>query len=550
MSVNMMAASFRCSAFWEGTNALKQRLPGMKRRIRQTVWPLSPILPGLAKAARFAEALPIRCEKRSATIPNFTNCSPAPNKSGSHKRSEMNSRSFFAELKRLEIRLGPIKVMNKQNGNYMSQDPTKSKRLLSQVIAKWACSLKYEHLSPEAIQAAKLFWFDSIGCALGGSQQEDAKILLKHYRAQGAGNGKATAFVCGFKTNPVDAAFLNGHMIRAMDYNDIYWKADPCHPSDLIAAPLALCESEGLTGKDLILSTVIAYEIEMRLCEIGRPGVREYGWHHATLSAFAAPVAAGRVLNLTPEQMVSAIGISASRTFCPGAVTAGKLTNMKNTVDPWAGRMGAESALLAREGFSGPEHIIDGKEGLFAVFGHVQYKGQPATFDSEGLVKDLPTSPRSHYRILDCGMKSFPIEALSHAPLTAMMKTVKENDIKADEVKEIKVEVIARAADILGDPHKYRPDSKETADHSLPYCMAVGLVDGMVTPLQFREERVRDQSLIPIMDKIKVVANEEFEALFPKFQPSRVTITTNDGKSHSTRVDVPKGDPSAPMTED
>jgi 2-methylcitrate dehydratase len=431
----------------------------------------------------------------------------------------------------------------------MSRPTTESKRLLSHVIAEWACALKYEDLSPEAIQAAKLFWFDSIGCALGGSQQEDAKILLKHYRAMG-GDGNATTFVSGFKTNPVDAAFLNGHMIRAMDYNDIYWKADPCHPSDLIAAPLALCESEGLSGKDLILATIIAYEIEMRLCEVGRPGVREYGWHHATLSAFAAPVAAGRVWKLTAEQMVSAIGISASRTFCPGAVTAGKLTNMKNTVDPWAGRMGAESALLAREGFSGPEHIIDGKEGLFAVFGHVQYKGQPASFDGEGLVKDLPASPQSHYRILDCGMKSFPIEALSHAPLTAMMKTIKEHNIKTDEVKEIQVEVIARAADILGDPHKYRPDSKETADHSLPYCMAVGLADGMVTPLQFREERVRDQSLIPIMDMIKVVANEEFEALFPKFQPSRVTITTNDGKSHSTRVDVPKGDPRDPMTEE
>jgi len=130
------------------------------------------------------------------------------------------------------------------------------------------------------------------------------------------------------------------------------------------------------------------------------------------------------------------------------------------------------------------------------------------------------------------------------------MKTVKENKIKSDDVKELKVEVIARAADILGDPHKYRPDSKETADHSLPYCMAVGLVDGMVTPLQFREERVLDKSLIPIMDKVKVVANDEFEALFPKFQPSRVTITTNDGKEYSTRVDVPKGDPRDPMTEE
>src|SRR5262252_3428544 len=453
----------------------------------------------------------------------------------------------------------------------MAKQASDSKKLLSYTIAEWACALKFKDLSPEAIQEVKLFWFDSIGCALGGSQQEDAKILLKHYRAMngvtvagvvdpgpaspmpattGGGNGKATAFVSGFKTNPVDAAFLNGHMMRAMDYNDIYWKADPCHPSDLIAAPLALCESEGLSGKDLILATIIAYEIEMRLCEIGRPGVREYGWHHATLSAFAAPVAAGRVLDLTRDQMVSAIGISAARTFCPGAVTAGKLTNMKNTVDPWAGRMGTESALLAREGFSGPEHMIDGKEGLFAVFSHVQYKGQPATFDGEGLIKDLPTSPKSHFRILDCGMKSFPIEALSHAPLTAMMKTVKDNKIKAEEVKEIKVEVIARAADILGDPHKYRPDSKETADHSLPYCMAVGLIDGMVTPLQFKEERVLDKSLFPVMDKVKVVANDEFEALFPKFQPSRVTITTNDGAEYSTRVDVPKGDPRDAMTEE
>src|SRR6202162_5631600 len=106
--------------------------------------------------------------------------------------------------------------------------PTESKRLLSHIVADWACSLKYEDLSPEAIEAAKLFWFDSIGCALGGSQQDDAKILLKHYRAmsataassrgEGGGKGTATAFVSGFKTNPVDASFLNGHMMRAMDY--------------------------------------------------------------------------------------------------------------------------------------------------------------------------------------------------------------------------------------------------------------------------------------------------------------------------------------------
>src|SRR5437016_10199952 len=120
---------------------------------------------------------------------------------------------------RLENLNGPIKFINAKIDIVMSHQPTESKRLLSYVIAKWACALKYEHLSPEAIQAAKLFWFDSIGCALGGSQQDDAKILLKHYRAMGSGKGNATALVSGFKTNPVDASFPNGHMFRAQDYN-------------------------------------------------------------------------------------------------------------------------------------------------------------------------------------------------------------------------------------------------------------------------------------------------------------------------------------------
>src|SRR5262245_7676849 len=165
----------------------------------------------------------------------------------------------------------------------MAKPTDPNKKYLSHTLAEWACALRYAHLSDKAIHTAKLFWFDSLGCALGGSQQEDAHILLDHYREMSgskAGAGPCTAFVSGFKTNPVDAAFLNDHMIRAMDYNDIYWKSDPCHPSDIIAGPLALCESlgaQGGSGKDLILATIIAYEVEMRLCEFGLPGIRESG---------------------------------------------------------------------------------------------------------------------------------------------------------------------------------------------------------------------------------------------------------------------------------
>ncbi|TVQ31953.1 MAG: MmgE/PrpD family protein [Phycisphaeraceae bacterium] len=424
--------------------------------------------------------------------------------------------------------------------------PTKH---ISLELAEWARSLTWESLSDEAIHAAKLFLYDSFGCGLGGSTQHDVEIALDYAKALG-GKPSCTVIGSGYKTDPVTASLLNSLCIRAMDYNDIYWKADPSHPSDIIPAAMSICEMNGLSGKDLILGTIIAYEVEMRLCEIGQPGIREYGWHHATLTAFASAYAAGRMLDLTPEQMQQAVGISASHSCTLGAVTAGKLTMMKNTVDPMACRAGVEAAMLAQRGYSGPEHIFDGKEGLFHTFGHAQSAGKKAEFDAKLLVEDLPHCPKCHYRIVDCGMKSFPIEALSHAPLTAMMKAVQENDVKADDVEEIKVEVIARAADILGDPAKYRPTTRETADHSLPYSLAVGLVDGMVTPLQFREERVRDEKLIPVMDKVKVVANQEFEALFPKFQPSQVTLTLKSGKKVTKRVDVPKGDPRDPMTED
>lgn len=411
-------------------------------------------------------------------------------------------------------------------------------------LAEWASKLTYEDLSPEAIQCAKLYLYDSFGCALGGSNQHDVAMFLDHARQMG-GADTCTVFGSGFRTDPVTAAMLNALCIRAMDYNDIYWKADPAHPSDIIPAALSICEMNGLSGKDLILGTCIGHEIEMRLAEFGDPGVREYGWHHATITCIASPIVAGRMLGLSAEQIQQAIGISASPSMCLGAVTAGKLTNMKNTVDPMATRCGVEAAMLAARGYSGPEHVIDGKEGLVHCF--EKFGGK---FHLEMLTDNLPKCSGCHWKILDCGMKSFPIEALSHAPLTAMMKIVKAHELDPGQIDEIKVEVIARAADILGDPAKYRPTSKETADHSLPYSLAVGLVDGMVTPLQFKQERIDDPGLIPVMDKIKVVPNEEFEALFPEFQPSQVTITLQDGTSHTERVDVPKGDPRDPMTEE
>jgi 2-methylcitrate dehydratase len=263
-----------------------------------------------------------------------------------------------------------------------------------------------------------------------------------------------------------------------MDYNDIYWKQDPSHPSDLIPAALACGERAGQDGRALALCIVLGHEIEQRLCEAAFPGIRERGWHHATLTALAAPVVAGRMLELPWEKIQHAIGISGSRHFTLGAAVAGKLTMMKNTVDPMATQSGVVAALLAERGYTGPEHVIDGKEGMVQVLGP-DWKLSVLT---EGL--------GDSWRIEQCSMKAYPTEALTHTPISAVLDLVRENDLRPEEILRVRVRSLARAADILSDPSKYDPRTKETADHSLPYVLAAAIADRQVTPRQFADDKI------------------------------------------------------------
>jgi len=322
-----------------------------------------------------------------------------------------------------------------------------------------------------------------------------------------------------------------------MDYNDIYWKQDPSHPSDIFPAALACCERARSGGKELIVGIVLGHEFEMRLCEAAFPGIRERGWHHATLTAFVSPIVAGRALHLSWEQIQHAIGISASRHCTLGAVTAGKLTMMKNTVDPLATQSGVLAALLAEKGYTGPEHVIDGKEGLTHVFKPV--------WKLDLLTDRLGES----WRITQCGMKAFPTEALTHTPISAVLDLVKSNDLHPDQVAKVQIRSLARAADILSDPSKYDPRSKETADHSLPYVIAAALVDRLVTPTQFTMEKIMDPAIRAQLQKVEVIADPEIERVFPALQRVIVHIDTRDGRSFNKQLDYPRGDPRNPLTD-
>jgi 2-methylcitrate dehydratase len=419
---------------------------------------------------------------------------------------------------------------------FLATAQTTGKETITAKMARWAAGLEYKQLSQDAIYQAKRFLLDSTGCALGGYQQHDVIIALEVLK-EIAGRGPATVIGSGEKVDAVSASLANALMIRCMDYNDIYWKQDPSHPSDIFPAAMACCERAKSDGKELIVGFVLGHEFEMRLCEAAFPGIRERGWHHATLTAFASPIVAGRALRLSWEQIQHAIGISASRHCTMGAVTAGKLTMMKNTVDPMATQSGVLAALLAEKGYSGPEHVIDGKEGLAHCYG------------PEWKLELLTDGLGESWRITQCGMKFFPTEALTHAPISAVLDLVKNHDLHPDGVEKIQIRSLARAADILSDPSKYDPHTKETADHSLPYVIAAALVDRQVTPAQFEMKKIMDPTIRAQLKKVEVVADPEIEKVFPALQRVIVNITTKDGKSFSKQLDYPKGDPRNPLSD-
>ncbi|MFQ5407777.1 MAG: MmgE/PrpD family protein [Anaerolineales bacterium] len=409
---------------------------------------------------------------------------------------------------------------------------------ISRKMAEFAANLQYDDIPPEALHEAKRFLLDSMGCALAAVHNEDMQAMFRFTEKLG-GAPEATVIGNGLRTNAPNAALMNCLLTRALDYNDIYWEQDPSHPSDIIGAALAAAEANDKDGRAVLVAILIAYELEMRWCHAADPGIREVGWHHATLTQFVSPLAAGRMYNLNVDQLVAAVGISGSSHFTLGGVVAGHLTNMKNTADPLAAQAGVLAALMAREGYTGPVEVIEGKEGLIEVLNNV-------TWRPDELLKGLGRD----FLITRCGYKAFPSEALTHQPITAALKIRQQHHLTARDIDAVLVETTTRGADILSDPSKYRPETKETADHSLPYVIAAALADGNVLPDSFSDEKLKDPAIRDLLGKIKVIADPEIDALFPGVKRARVTITTTAGDKHTVQTDVARGSPQDPLSDE
>lgn len=410
---------------------------------------------------------------------------------------------------------------------------------LAHRIADFACNLEYADLTRDSIHEVKRRLIDSMGCAMGAWTADPVKIarLLSSYTSSELG---ATVVGTRHQSSPDMAAFANGTMFRYLDYNDTYLSKEPAHPSDNLAAILAVADAFGLSGKHVILGTVIAYEVQCRLCDAY--SIRKRGWDHVTYGAFSTVAGCGAMLGFDEETMVHALGLSGVPNNAMRQTRVGELSMWKGCAFANASRNGVFATLLAHHGMTGASEVFEGQMGFFnEVCG-----GDTFDVDEWG-------SADSGYMISRTYIKKWPAEYHSQSAVDCAQDILVQHGhpIIPSEVEEITIETFTASWEIIGgEPEKWRPQSRETADHSLPYITCAALVDGTVTLETYDERRFRDENLLSLVAKTKVVPSEELDRVYPEGGiPNIVTVRLRNGASYSSRVDAPNGHALNPMDD-
>jgi 2-methylcitrate dehydratase len=424
--------------------------------------------------------------------------------------------------------------------------------MIAERLAKYARNLCYDDLPPAVVHEVKRRILDSLGCAFGAWDAKPCRIARGLARSVKVGRG-ATVWGTRHKTLPDLAAFANGVMVRYLDFNDTYLSKEPAHPSDNLAATLAIGEYVRASGKQVIEALALAYEVQCRLCDAA--ALRPRGWDHVTYGPFSSAPAAGKLLNLPPGRMLHAVNLAGVANVALRQTRVGDLSMWKACAFANAARNGVFAAMLAQQGMTGPSPIFEGDKGFMKLvsgpFELTRFGGERET---QG-VRHQPEGCLTPFKILDTSIKHFPVEYHAQSAVEAAL-LAREDLLKLEgpqfvnQIADVEIGSYEVAIEIIGrDKEKWHPQTRETADHSFPYCVAVALRDGTVTWRSFGEKRLADPALHALMQKIRVVATPEFVGRYPQAMPTRVTVRTASGQVSQQQVDYPLGHPSHAMSD-
>jgi 2-methylcitrate dehydratase len=384
-------------------------------------------------------------------------------------------------------------------------------------LAAFVCRSAYEDLSETAREQLKIRILDSLGCAVGAVEGEPVRII-RQYLTEFEPQGKCT-LIGGGTAAPDSVALYNGALVRYLDFNDAYLaKGETCHPSDNLAAILAAAEYADRTGRDLITALAVAYQVQCRLSDVAP--VRDKGFDHTTQGSYAVAAGVSRILELDEIRTANALAISGTAFNALRVTRTGQLSHWKGLAFPNTAACATRLVFLAMNGVTGPLEVFEGDKGFMDAISGV--------FDIDWLREDLERVKRTI-------LKRFNAEIHSQAAIQGVMELKQRHQFCAAEVARIEIETFDVAFNIIGGGEEgdktNSVTTKEQADHSLPYVIAVAVLDGDVMPAQYQANRIIKDDVQKLLRRVSVTANPAYSQRFPEEMPCRIRVVLRDGRA-------------------
>ena len=404
--------------------------------------------------------------------------------------------------------------------------------------------LRPEDLPGEVLDRARYFLLDYLAVTVRGSREESAQCVQRMIQPVPTGSPTNCATVIGtpIRTLPVYAALANGTASHGIEHDDTHSGGSIHLGTTMYSAALALAETApGIATEDFLTAAVAGYEAAARLAMALQP--KEHyalGFHLTpTCGVFGAAITACKLLALSAERTLAAVGIA-------GSMAAGSMEFLaegawtKRIHPGLAARNGIEAALLAAEGFTGPLHMFEGRDGFLHG-----YSRNPVP---ERLTADLGKS----YEILHTAVKPHACCRYMQGPIDAVLDLVRQHEIRPDQVHKIEVAVLEAGWGIVAEPRnqKYNPQSMVDAQFSMPFGAAVAVVCGAAGLDQFTLDQIHSTRIREVMQKVVLVKDARLEENFPREWPARAIIELQSGQRYERFVRYPKGDPENPLTWD
>jgi 2-methylcitrate dehydratase len=400
-------------------------------------------------------------------------------------------------------------------------------------IAAFAARASWGALSPRARHAFKIRVLDSLGCALAATGDRPPTAYVRSLL--GDLGGAPTCTLIGGARAPADrAAFHNTALVRYLDFNDAYLApGETCHPSDNLAPVLAAAQAAGASGETLLAALAASYQVQCRLSD--EAPLRARGFDHTTQGACAVAAGVARALGLDVERAANAIAIAATTSPALRVTRTGRLSHWKGLASAHAAMIGTYAALLGSRGISGPPAAFEGAGGFMDALG--------ARFEIDWSSENLE-------RVTATAVKRFNAEIHAQSAIEALLELLLEHDVATSAIRGISVDIFDVAFDIIGggrEGAKTEVRTKEEADHSLPYLLAVAALDRRVLPEQFTPERIARPDVQELLRRVQVRPDPVLSRAFPRELPCHVHVDRQDGSRLSKWKRDYLGYPSRPM---